>query len=150
MNIWKKFKVAIYLRLSKEDDDFKEESASITNKRKRPMKDGKPTDYSKYSLRYPFSSKIVCGYCGAIFTRKMGRAKQNGTRTPYWACQRRAQERYDCEDSKFIRESLLKLKGDPFLAEKSSKRFLCSSVLAQLVLLLRQNFDFGQNALRSG
>ena len=33
MNIWKKFKVAIYLRLSKEDDDFKEESASITNQR---------------------------------------------------------------------------------------------------------------------
>ena len=41
------------------------------------MKDGKPTDYSKYSLRYSFSSKIVCGYCGAIFTRKMGRAKQD-------------------------------------------------------------------------
>lgn len=56
------------------------------------MKDGKPTDYSKYSLRYPFSSKIVCGYCGAIFTRKMGRVKQDGTRTPYWACQRRTQE----------------------------------------------------------
>ena len=33
MNIWKKFKVAIYLRLSKEDDDFKEESASITNQK---------------------------------------------------------------------------------------------------------------------
>ena len=62
------------------------EACSITNKRKRPIKDGKPTDYSKYSLRYPFSSKIVCGYCGAIFTRKMGRAKQDGTRTPYWAC----------------------------------------------------------------
>lgn len=71
------------------------------------MKDGKPTDYSKYSLRYSFSSKIVCGYCGAIFTRKMGRAKQDGTRTPYWACQRRTQDRYDCEDSKFVRESLL-------------------------------------------
>lgn len=84
-----------------------EKACSITNKRKRPIKDGKPTDYSKYSLRYPFSSKIICGYCGAIFTRKMGRVKQDGTRTPYWACQRRAQERYDCEDSKFIRESLL-------------------------------------------
>mgnify|MGYP006988875514 CR=1 FL=1 len=46
------------------------------------MKDGKPTDYSKYSLRYPFSSKIVCGYCGAIFTRKQGRARQDGSKTP--------------------------------------------------------------------
>lgn len=68
---------------------------------------GKPTDYSKYSLRHPFSSKIVCGYCEAIFTRKMGRVKQDGTRTPCWACQRRVQDRYDCEASKFVRESLL-------------------------------------------
>ena len=29
----------------------------------------------------------------------------------------------------FVRESLLKLKGDPFRAEKAQKRFLCSSVL---------------------
>ena len=71
------------------------------------MKDGKPTDYSKYSLRYPFSSKIVCGYCGAIFTRKMGRARQDGTKIAYWACQRKAQQRYDCEDSKFVRENVL-------------------------------------------
>ena len=33
MNTGKKFKVGIYLRLSKEDDDYKEESASITNQR---------------------------------------------------------------------------------------------------------------------
>ena len=71
------------------------------------MKDGKPTDYSKYSLRYPFSSKIVCGHCGAIFTRKQGRARQDGSKTPYWACQRKSQQRYDCEDSKFVRENVL-------------------------------------------
>ena len=37
----------------------------------------------------------------------MGRVKQDGTRTPYWECQRRAEERYVCEDSRFIRERLL-------------------------------------------
>lgn len=84
-----------------------DKACSITEKRKRPMKDGKPTDYSKYSLRYPFSSKIVCGHCGAIFTRKQGRARQDGSKTPYWACQRKSQQRYDCEDSKFIRENVL-------------------------------------------
>lgn len=84
-----------------------DKACSITEKRKRPMKDGKPTDYSKYSLRYPFSSKIVCGHCGAIFTRKQGRARQDGSKTPYWACQRKSQQRYDCEDSKFVRENVL-------------------------------------------
>ena len=84
-----------------------DKACSITEKRKRPMKDGKPTDYSKYSLRYPFSSKIVCGHCGAIFTRKQGRARQDESKTPYWACQRKSQQRYDCEDSKFVRENVL-------------------------------------------
>ena len=82
-------------------------ACELTEKRKRPIKDGKPTDYSKYSLRYPFSSKIVCGYCGAVFTRKMGRARQDGTKAHYWACQRRSQQRYDCEDSRFVRENVL-------------------------------------------
>ena len=84
-----------------------DKACSITEKRKRPMKDGKPTDYSKYSLSYPFSSKIVCGHCGAIFTRKQGRARQDGSKTPYWTCQRKSQQRYDCEDSKFVRENVL-------------------------------------------
>jgi len=40
----------------------------------------------------------------------------------------------------FILESLLKLKGDPFLAARSLLR-CAQSVLAQLDSLLRQNFD---------
>ena len=84
-----------------------EKACELTEKRKRPMKDGKPTDYTKYSLRYPFSSKIVCGYCGAIFSRKMGRARQDGTKATYWSCQRKQNSRFDCDDSKFIRENVL-------------------------------------------
>ena len=84
-----------------------EKACELTKKRKRPMKDGKPTDYTKYSLRYPFSSKIVCGYCGAIFSRKMGRARQDGTKATYWSCQRKQNSRFDCDDSKFIRENVL-------------------------------------------
>ena len=40
----------------------------------------------------------------------------------------------------FMRKSLLRLKGDPFLAARSLLR-CAQSVLAQLVSLLRQNFD---------
>jgi len=45
----------------------------------------------------------------------------------------------------FILESLLRLKGDPFLAEQAQKRFLCSSLLlarSVLMLLDPQKFDF--------
>jgi DNA invertase Pin-like site-specific DNA recombinase len=64
MNIWKKFKVAIYLRLSKEDDDFKEESASITNQRNFLMNFIRANDNFIFMCEY-----VDDGFSGGDFER---------------------------------------------------------------------------------
>ena len=64
MNIWKKFKVAIYLRLSREDDDFKEESASITNQRNFLMNFVRANDNFLFIDEY-----IDDGFSGGDFER---------------------------------------------------------------------------------
>ena len=74
----------------------------------------------------------------------MGRAKQDGTRTPYWACQRRAQERYDCEDSKFIRESLLQeMFVDTWYTEKY--KYYHFTTVDTLVSMLTDSLKFEKN-----
>ena len=82
-------------------------ACEITEKRKiKPDENGK-INTSKYSLRYPFSSRIVCGICGATHTRKMGRTRHDGTRIYYWACQRKANGSVICPNSIFVRENIL-------------------------------------------
>ena len=64
MNTGKKFKVGIYLRLSKEDDDYKEESASITNQRDYIM------NYLRSNDDFIFVDEYVDdGYSGGDFER---------------------------------------------------------------------------------
>lgn len=64
MNTGKKFKVGIYLRLSREDDDYKEESASITNQRDYIM------NYLRINDDFIFVDEYVDdGFSGGDFER---------------------------------------------------------------------------------
>lgn len=63
-----------------------------------------PTNYSK---RYPFSSKITCGFCGTTYIRRHGSKKKDGTIPYYWMCYQRVYDKKDCKDSKYIREDVL-------------------------------------------
>lgn len=64
MNTGKKFKVGIYLRLSREDDDYKEESASITNQRDYIM------NYLRSNDDFIFVDEYVDdGFSGGDFER---------------------------------------------------------------------------------
>ena len=82
-----------------------DKAKSITEKRK--IAKTEDSDNSRFSLRYPFSSKIICGFCGGTYTRRMGKKRQDGTRMHYWACSRKVYERTFCKDSSFIRENVL-------------------------------------------
>lgn len=63
-----------------------------------------PTNYSK---RYPFSSKITCGFCGTTYVRRHGSKKKDGTIPYYWMCYQRVYDKKDCKDSRYIREDIL-------------------------------------------
>ena len=64
MNTGKKFNVGTYLRLSKEDDDYKEESASITNQRDYIM------NYLRSNDDFTFVDEYVDdGFSGGDFER---------------------------------------------------------------------------------
>ena len=72
----------------------------------KPMLDGKKHQ-ERYSMRYAFSSKIVCGFCGANYARRSSRISKNGKKTIYWACTERI-DKSNCNDSIYIREEILK------------------------------------------
>jgi len=61
-----------------------------------------------YSLKYDFSSKIVCGHCNSTYVRRQGTKRKDGTAPIYWKCYQQVDEKDFCKDSKFIREDVLK------------------------------------------
>ncbi len=63
---------------------------------------------SKYSLKYPFSSKIECGICGRNYVRRMNEKRKDGTRKTYWNCYNRSVNVKKCDKSIFISEYNLK------------------------------------------
>ena len=87
--------------------DVWNKSQEIYSKRGNKLQpDGKQHN-GKFSLRYPYSSKIECGMCGANFTRRMNEKRKDGTRKVYWACTRRITYIENCSNSLFITEEIL-------------------------------------------
>ena len=66
------------------------------------------THSTTYSLKYDFSSKIVCWYCNSTYVRRQGTKRKDGTAPIYWKCYQQVDEKDFCKDSKFIREDVLK------------------------------------------
>jgi len=62
---------------------------------------------SRFSMKYAFSSKIVCGFCGSNYVRRLGSKKKDGTTNYYWTCIKRLDGSDKCPNSLFIREDLL-------------------------------------------
>ena len=66
------------------------------------------THSTTYSLKYDFSSKIVCGHCNSTYVRRQGTKRKDGTTPIYWKCYQQVDEKDFCKESKFIREDVLK------------------------------------------
>ena len=62
---------------------------------------------SKFSMRYAFSSKIVCGFCGENYTRRVNGTQENGKKLCYWRCTNKVYRKEDCTHSISLREDLL-------------------------------------------
>ena len=62
---------------------------------------------SNHSMKYTFSSKIVCGLCGTTFVRRVGSKKKDGSRNVYWECYQKIDDSKQCQHSKLIREDVL-------------------------------------------
>lgn len=84
-----------------------DKAQEIYQKRSKSMiPDGK-THNGKYSVKYPFSSKIECGICGCNYVRRMNEKRKDGTRKTYWACFNRTSNVDNCRDSIFVNEEML-------------------------------------------
>ena len=71
----------------------------------KPMLEGKKHQ-ERYSMRYAFSSKVVCGFCGANYSRRSSGKTKNGKQNVYWACMGRI-DKSECNESIYIKEEIL-------------------------------------------
>lgn len=62
---------------------------------------------NNYSKKYPFSSKIYCGFCGSLFTRRNWNANRKWEK-PVWQCIKRAKQgKEECPHCKAIAEEII-------------------------------------------
>lgn len=90
------------------DRDTWNKAQEILNKRNNNKKDNGREHRTTYSLKYDFSSKIVCGHCNSTYVRRQGTKRKDGTAPVYWKCFQQVDEKRYCEKSKFIRDDVLK------------------------------------------
>ena len=90
------------------DRDTWNKAQEILNKRNNNKKETGREHKTTYSLKYDFSSKIVCGHCNSTYVRRQGTKRKDGTAPIYWKCFQQVDEKRYCEDSKFIRDDVLK------------------------------------------
>lgn len=79
----------------------------IYNKRSNNAKPEGHTHCDKYSLRYEFSSKIYCAFCGFNYVRRSCKKKNGEGKHIYWACSHRVSSGAVCP-SRSIRDDYLK------------------------------------------
>lgn len=91
------------------DREIWDKAQEIYNKRSKKMKDGKQY-CEKYSIRYPYSSKIECGICHKNYVRRQGRSVYKGKKRyykVYWKCSEYVTKTGDCDASRGVREDEL-------------------------------------------
>lgn len=74
--------------------------------KKRSKKYAKEQGHTtKYSMKYPFSSKIECGCCNGSYTRRLGgKSGKENKRVAYWRCSNIVYNKESCQAKDSIRE----------------------------------------------
>ena len=108
----------------------------IYKKRSNKYAKQKKSHNTKYSLKYPFSSKLECGCCRDNYTRRLGgKSGKDSNRQVYWRCSNIINGKKECIAKESIREVYLK---DMFT-------FIFNSLSSQII---RNNFHL-INIIRS-
>lgn len=88
------------------DRETWEKAQEIYNKRSLTVRPDGHTHCDKYSLRYAFSSKIYCAFCGSNYVRRSCKKKNGEGKHIYWACSHRVSSGAVCP-SRSIRDDYL-------------------------------------------
>ena len=95
---------------------------------------------NNYSKKYPFSSKLYCGYCGSLFTRRNWNANRKCEK-PVWQCIKRAKQgKEECPHCKAIAEDILEdcfVQGYRILCNNSRK--VVGTFLEKIENILKEN-----------
>ena len=68
-------------------------------------------DRNKYSSKYPFSGRIICGDCGSTFRRRTWNST-NSSKKIVWQCKTYIQKGKDVCTAKSVDEIVQKLRQD--------------------------------------
>lgn len=109
------------------DKKIWDKAQEIYEKRSQKIKNGQ-TYCEKYSIRYPYSSKIECGICHRNYVRRQGSSTYNNEKRYhkiYWKCSEYISKSGECDASAGLREDEL---NDMFvqLFNEISTYFNCS------------------------
>lgn len=95
---------------------------------------------NNYSKKYPFSSKLYCGYCGSLFTRRNWNANRKCEK-PVWQCIKRAKQgKEECPHCKAIAEDILEdcfVQGYRILCNNNRK--VVGTFLEKIENILKEN-----------
>lgn len=93
----------------------------------------------KYSRRYPFSSKIICAFCGCYYVRRTCKKKNGDGKHVYWACSHRVASGAVCESRSirddYLKEIFLKVFQNICHTHKQDKKKLFESIKSTLMNL---------------
>jgi len=89
------------------DRETFEKAKEIYSKRSKKTNPDGHTHCDKYSLRYAFSAKIFCAFCGCNYVRRSCKRKTTEGKHVYWACTHRVSSGAVC-CSRSIRDEYLK------------------------------------------
>lgn len=93
-----------------------------------------------YSKKYPFSSKLYCGFCGSLLTRRNWNAKRKCEK-PVWQCIKRAKHgKEECPYCKAIPEEILEdcfVQGYRILCNDNRK--VVENFLEKIENILKEN-----------
>lgn len=122
----------------KENENFKNYSITIDANN---LENYKETDENIiYSKKYPFSSKLYCGFCGSLLTRRNWNANRNCSKA-VWQCIKRAKHgKEECPYCKSIAEDILEdcfVQGYRILCNDNRK--VVENFLEKIENILKEN-----------
>lgn len=117
------------------DPETFEKAAEMTELRRLEKRIGKETD--KYSKRYPFSGRIICGECGSVFKRRTHYS--TGYEYIAWCCKIHLKDHGKCS-MKYIKDEEIK---NAVLRMMNKLHFSESFVLKPFILTLKKQRNSG-------